>query len=168
LGFEVEIIAQATVVRSEVDGITTMNVDSNKIEVSKGDLILPIQELNYDAYFQPKAATINDDNIRVVALSNAYFKSGKWQVIALSRGSINGISTGDVFDVNRPAQVIRDEVMHPKNDLKTFFKPSLGKVTLPEEHVANVMVFKTFDHISYAIIVDGNRPVQLLDYARAP
>ena len=168
LGYEVEIIAEAIVVRSEIDGVTTMNIKSNKIEVAEGDLILPYQESNFDAYFQPKAATIDDDNVRIVALSNAYFKSGKWQIVALSRGSIDGISTGDVFDVKRPAKVIRDEVMHPKNDIKTFFKPSLGKVTLPEEHVANIMVFKTFNNISYAIIVDGNRPVQLLDFARAP
>jgi len=168
LGYEVEIIAKAEVVRSEIDGITTMVVNNNVIEVREGDLVLPYEEANFDAYFQPRAATTNDDNIRVIALSNAYFKSGKWQIIAISRGNLDGISTGDVFDVKRPARVIRDEVMHPSEDVKTFFKPSLGKVTLPEEHAANIMVFKTFEHISYAIIVDGNRPVQLLDFVRAP
>ena len=168
LGYEVEIIAEATVVRSEIDEITTMEVTSNKIEVSEGDLILPISDVSFDAYFQPKAATIIDDNIRVIAMNSSFFKSGKWQTIAISRGSSDGISTGDVFNVNRPAKVIRDEVMHPKEDLKSFFKPSTAKVTLPEEHAAEIMVFKTFDHISYAIIVDGNRPIQLFDFVRTP
>ncbi len=168
LGYEVEVIAEAIVERTEVDDVTTMKVSSNTIEVSVGDIILPIGDISFDVYFQPKAATINDDNIRVVALSNSYFKSGKGQIIAISRGSNDGISTGDVFDVKRPSKVIRDEVMYPKEDIKAFFKPSLAKVTLPEEHAANIMVFKTFEHISYAIIVDGNRPVQLLDYVRTP
>ncbi|MFK8011534.1 MAG: LysM peptidoglycan-binding domain-containing protein [Marinicellaceae bacterium] len=168
LGYEVEIIAEAQVVKTEVNSVTTMHITSSTIEVNEGDIIIPLNDISFDAYFQPKAATINDDNIRVVALSNAYFTSGKWQIIAISRGSADGISTGDVFDVKRPAKVIRDEVMFPKEDLKAFFKPSIAKVTLPEEHAANIMVFKTFDHISYAIIVDGNRPVKLLDFVRAP
>lgn len=168
LGHEVEIIAEATVVRTEIENITTMKVSSNTIEVAEGDLILPINDFSFDAYFQPKAATINDDNIRIVALNNAYFKSGRWQIVAISRGSLDGVTTGDVFDVKRPARIIRDKVMHSNKDIRAFFKPSLGEVTLPEEHAANIMVFKTFDHISYAIIVDGNRPVQLLDFARAP
>ncbi len=58
--------------------------------------------------------------------------------------------------------------MHPKNDLKTLFKPSKAKVTLPMEFAGNIMVFKTFDNISYAIITDGNRTVKLYDYVKLP
>jgi len=168
LGYEVEEIATAEVVKSEVKGTTTLRITGNKIEISEGDLILPINTSGFDPYFQPKAATIDDDNIRIIALSNAYFKSGKWQIVAISRGSNDGVSTGDVFDVHRPEKIIRDEIMHPKNDLKSFFKPSSTKVAIPEEFLANIMVFKTFDNISYAIIVEGNRPIQMFDFARAP
>ena len=58
--------------------------------------------------------------------------------------------------------------MHPKNDLKTLFRPSKAKVTLPMEYSGHIMVFKTFDFISYAIITDGNRPVKLYDFVRLP
>lgn len=168
LGYEVADIATAVVTRSSGGEITTMTVTDNYMEVNKGDLILPLNDDDFDAYFQPKAATIKDDNIRIVALNNANFTSGKWQIVAISRGLADGITTGDVFDVYRPKKVIRDEIMHPHEDLKTLFKPSKAHVTLPEEFLANIMVFKAFDHISYALIVDGNRNVQILDFARAP
>jgi LysM repeat protein len=168
LGYEVMDIGTAIVTKAGTGDVTTLKVKDNFIEIDEGDLVLPINDVRFDAYFQPKAATSTDNNIRIVALNNANFSAGKYQIVALSRGSSDNISTGDVFDVYRPERVIRDKVMHPKNDLKTYFKPSKAKVTLPEEFLANIMVFKTFDHISYALIVDGNRPVKLLDFARAP
>jgi len=168
LGYEVVDIGKAQVTRVGDSDITTLKVSKNVIEINEGDLILPINDVQFDAYFQPKAATITDDNIRIVALNNANFTAGKFQIVAISRGSVDGVSVGDVFEVNRPERIIRDEIMHPKNDLKTFLRPSKAKVTLPEEYLANIMVFKTFDHISYALIVEGNRPVKVFDYVRAP
>lgn len=168
LGYEVADIATAVVARTDESDITTMKVNTNIIEIDEGDLVIPLNDVSFNAYFQPKAATIQDDNIRIIALNNAMFRSGKWQIVAISRGSADGVSVGDVFDVNRPERVIRDEVMHPKNDLKTFLRPSKANVTLPEEFLANIMVFQTFNHISYALIVEGNRPVKLFDLVRAP
>lgn len=168
LGYEVADIATAVVSRVGNKDITTMRVNSTLIEVDKGDLILPLNTADFDAYFQPKAGTSTDDNIRIVALNNANFTAGKMQIVAISRGLADGITTGDAFEVFRPERQIRDEVMHPKNDLKTYFKPSKAKVTLPEEFLANIMVFKAFDHISYAIIMESHRPVKLFDLVKAP
>ena len=168
LGYEVVDIGSAVVTRVSDSDITTLKVNKNIVEINEGDLILPLNDVQVNAYFQPKAATIVDDNIRIVALNNANFSAGKHQIVAISRGSVDGVAAGNVFEVNRPERVIRDEVMHPKEDLKTFFRPSKAMVTLPEEYLANIMVFKTFDHISYALIVEGNRPVKLFDYVRAP
>jgi hypothetical protein len=168
LGYEVADIATARVVRIGDKGTTTMKIESNLLEVKVGDLIVPLNDVQFNAFFQPKAATIKDENIRIVALNNALFRSGKGQIVAISRGNMNGVNVGDVFDVLRPERMVRDEVMHPKEDLKTYFKPSKAMVTLPEEFLANIMVFKTFEHISYAIITDGNRPIKLFDVVRAP
>jgi hypothetical protein len=168
LGYEVVDIGSAVVTRVGNNDITTLKVNKNIVEINEGDLVLPLNDVKFDAYFQPKAATLEDDNIRIVALNNALFSAGKFQIVAISRGEADGVEVGNVFEVNRPERVIRDKVMHPKEDLKTFFKPSKAKVTLPEEYLANIMVFKTFDHISYALIVSGNRAVKLYDYVRTP
>ncbi|MCX7553253.1 LysM peptidoglycan-binding domain-containing protein [Marinicella sp. S1101] len=168
LGYEVADTGVAEVVRVGTDDITTVQVIEATTEVKKGDLILPIDQFNFDPYFQPKAAEVNDENIRIVALNNALFGSGRRQIVAISNGSSQGVSVGDVFSVHSPERVIRDEVMHPKNDLKTLLKPSKAKVTLPMEYAGHIMVFKTFDNISYAIITDGNRPVKMYDYVKLP
>lgn len=168
LGYEVADTGVAEVVRVGSGEITTLEVIDVDTEVKKGDLILPLDSFNFDPYFQPKAAEINDDNIRIVALNNALFGSGRRQIVAISNGSDQGVGVGDVFSVHSPERVIRDEVMHPKEDLKTLFKPSKAKVTLPMELNGHIMVFKTFQNISYAIITDGNRPIKLYDYVKLP
>ncbi len=168
LGYEVADTGVAEVVRVGTDDITTLEIIDVDYEVKKGDLILPIDDFNFNPYFLPKAAEVNDDNIRVVALNNALFGSGRRQVIAISNGSAQGVAVGDVFSVHSPERVIRDEVMHPKEDLKTLFKPSKAMVTLPMELAGHIMVFKTFENISYAIITDGNRPIKMYDYVKLP
>jgi hypothetical protein len=168
LGYEVADTGIAEVVKVNSEDITTMNIVDVNTEVKTGDLILPIDDFNFDPYFMPKAGTVDDENIRVVALNNALFGSGRRQIVAISTGREDGVSVGDVFAVYSPEKVIRDEVMHPKNDLKTLFKPSKAKVTLPMVLAGHVMIFKSFDHISYAIITDGNRPVKLYDYVKIP
>ncbi|MCB1582154.1 MAG: LysM peptidoglycan-binding domain-containing protein [Xanthomonadales bacterium] len=168
LGYEVADTGIAEVVKVNSEDITTMKIIDVDTEVKTGDLILPIDDFNFDPYFMPKAGSADDENIRVVALNNALFGSGRRQIVAISTGKKQGVDVGDVFAVYSPEKVIRDEVMHPKNDLKTLFKPSQAMVTLPMELAGHVMVFKTFDHISYAIITDGNRPVRLYDYVKTP
>lgn len=168
LGYEVADTATAEVVRVGDQGINTLQLKTAREEVMKGDLILPLDEFKFDPYFSPRAGESQDENIRVVALNQALYGSGKRQIVAVSRGAEDGLQIGDVYAVYRPEQVVRDEVMYPKDTWKTLFKPSEAEVTLPEEYVGNIMIFKTFDRISYAIITDGNRPVQIFDYVRQP
>ena len=43
-----------------------------------------------------------------------------------------------------------------------------NKVDLPDEFAGHVMIFRTFDKVSYGLIMDGIRPVQLGDRLDAP
>ena len=42
------------------------------------------------------------------------------------------------------------------------------KVTLPDEFVGHVMVFRTFDRVSYGLVMDGLRPVRINAKLRMP
>jgi hypothetical protein len=108
--------------------------------------------------------------MRVLALvsTTALLAMGPRQVVALSRGGQDGVENGQVYSVYRPGDLTRDRVMYPeKYDLRTIFSDKKTKVQLPDEYVAHVMVFRTFDRISYALIMDGVRPVTLYDRVRA-
>ncbi len=167
LGHEVANIASGTVIRVSED-VATVRIDTSIQEVRNGDLVLPERQEQYNPFFFPKPGQVNDNNVRIVALNNALFRAGKWQVVAISRGSRDGVEIGDVFQVNRPERMVRDEVMHPKGELSTLLKPKKAMIKLPEEYVGHIMVFKTTPRISYAIITEGKRPIKLFDYVRNP
>jgi hypothetical protein len=41
-------------------------------------------------------------------------------------------------------------------------------VQLPDEYIGHVMVFRTFDRVSYGLVMDGLRPVKMGDKLRMP
>ena len=45
---------------------------------------------------------------------------------------------------------------------------SFRDVTLPEEHSGTLMVFRTFDNLSYALVMAASRPMHLADIVRNP
>ena len=46
-------------------------------------------------------------------------------------------------------------------------KSNSETILLPEEYVGNMMVFRTFDKISYALVMEINGPVHVLDTVRS-
>jgi hypothetical protein len=41
-------------------------------------------------------------------------------------------------------------------------------VALPEERAGDLLIFRTFDSVSYGLVMDTQRPVHILDIVRNP
>lgn len=67
---------------------------------------------------------------------------------------------------------IHANFMAAKRSLDVFLnEPRGGRpqvITLPEERAGELMVFRSFDNVSYALIMNTQRPVHLLDKVRNP
>jgi hypothetical protein len=62
-----------------------------------------------------------------------------------------------------PGETIHDDVA------SNSWRRGVGeKVTLPDEFVGHVMVFRTFDRVSYGLVMDGLRPVKINTKLRMP
>jgi hypothetical protein len=139
-------------------------------EIRRGDILLPILDRPFDFEFIPHAPKSVPENMRVLAFTDAFYAAGTSQVVVLSRGKEQGVENGQSYSIYTPGETIRDEVKFGReaNDLRTVFRPSKAMVTLPEEFVGHVMVFRTFDNISYGLLMDGIKPVHLGDSLRMP
>ena len=62
---------------------------------------------------------------------------------------------GDVLTVYKTGERIKDRI-------------GGGKVTLPDEEAGTVMVFKTFDRISYGLVMEAQTALHVLDTVRNP
>ncbi|MCE5232918.1 MAG: LysM peptidoglycan-binding domain-containing protein [Mizugakiibacter sp.] len=161
LGYEVTVIGTAEYLRGG-DPATVLLSDST-MEIRKGDRLMPLDNTPYDAAFYPHAPAKVPDNLRVIAFSDAMDAVGPHQVVALSAGKDEGVENGQTYTLVHPGDDIHDDVISSSQ------RRSFGeRVTLPEEFIGHAMVFRTFDHVSYALVMDSIKPVHLGDPARMP
>ena len=153
MGVEVKVIGTAETLRAG-DPSTLLLLDSTQ-EVRSGDRVMPVDDNPYDPYFYPHAPKALPKDGRVIAFTDAMDAVGPHQVVALSVGSKDGVDNGTTFAIWQPGENIHDDVASNSWDR------AVGKrVTLPEEYIGHVMVFRTFDNVSYGLVMDGLRPVK--------
>ncbi len=166
LGHEVIFIARARVLR---DGDpATLSLLSGDQEVIKSDLVVPVDASPYDATYLPHAAESIPENMRVLAVSDTDVYTGPLRVVAMSRGARDGVANGQVYSVFQPGERLRDNIKYASNDLRTTFSDKKAMVTIPEEFLGHVMVFRTFEKVSYGLVMDGIRPIKVNDFVREP
>ena len=131
----------------------TVALTNTSQEVVTGDRLLP-QTVNVPLNFFPRAPSTNIDG-RIIHVVGGVSLIGQYQVVVMNRGSSNGLSAGDVLSVFQTGKVVDDQVRG-------------GKVTLPDESAGTVMVFKTYDRISYGLVMEATDAIRIHDAIRNP
>lgn len=165
LGYEAQYVARAELVRGETttetrtpDGVTTdvvpatIDLSGAKEEIRFGDRLLPAPERGYTSY-TPQAPQFPVD-ARVVSIygSAAVANAAQNQVVAINRGARDGMQPGLVLTVLTKGERILD-----KTD------PERGTIKLPSEANGTAMVFRTFDRVSYALLLQVRQGVRVGD-----
>ena len=163
LGWEVIEIAQGKVVRGGDPSSVLLSAEG--IEVKQGDLILPVEDMPYDLSFMPHPPKSVPEHLRILAITDRGLYAGPRDVVAISAGARDGIDNGTVFAIYSPGEVIKDDVRHGNRLVASLPK---NQVQMPDDFVGHVMVFRTFDKVSYGLIMDGIRDARLEDRLRAP
>ncbi len=134
------------------DPATVAITDSNR-EAKIGDRLLP-EEVDIPLNFFPSAPSTSVDG-RIIHVVGGVTQIGQYQVVVMNRGSSNGLSVGDVLSVWQTGEVVDDRIQG-------------GKVRLPDEEAGTVMVFKTFDRISYGLVMEATQAIHIHDSVRNP
>jgi hypothetical protein len=163
LGYEVIEVTQAVVTR-EGDPATLLITPGGR-EAKVGDLLMPYDPQPYDLTFYPRAMDAIPADMRILAQTDRLLYGGPRDVVALSAGAADGVENGHVFAIYRPGDLVEDRVAIKQPINRKLRK---NKVQLPDEFVGHVMVFRTFDRVSYGLIMDGVRAVRLDDKLKSP
>jgi hypothetical protein len=102
---------------------------------------------------------------RIMAVSNGVTVIGQYEVVVINRGASDGLMPGNVLAVYEKGQTVED------NANKGFLSVAhLGakKVHLPDERTGTFMVFKTFDHLSYGLIMEATNVIRVADRVENP
>ncbi|BCU63372.1 hypothetical protein F941_02576 [Acinetobacter bouvetii DSM 14964 = CIP 107468] len=147
-GLELNQVASGIAVRGENDIVTLELTDTYNGEVRRGDRVLPEYDPMLPTLFYPTNAeniTAGGSIIRVMgSISTAAVNS----VVTIDRGALQGVEAGQVFSANQKGEIVTD----PKTK---------ERIQLPGQRVGTIMVFKTFDNLSYAYVLDSDLPIKV-------
>jgi LysM repeat protein len=142
---------------------TTLIMTESARESRAGDKLIP-GGVDVPLDFIPSAPRVKT-NGRIIAVSNGVSIIGQYEVVVVNRGARDGLAPGNVLGVFDTGPVVAD------NDKKGFFNlQTLGakKVQLPSERTGTFMVFKTFDNISYGLIMEATNVIRVGDKIENP
>ena len=83
--------------------------------------------------------------------------AGQNQVVAINRGTRDGVERGHVLAVLRDGERLLD---------RTYARPEAIK--LPDERHGLMFVFRTFERVSYALLLQVQQPVRAGDRFTQP
>ncbi len=135
----------------------TIKLVSTAREVRVGDRLRPADRSVMPAHFQPHAAPSGTEG-HIISVVDGVQEIGQFSVVTLDLGERDAIEIGHVMRVFQQGDVIKDPVSGKFGD----------KVKLPDEEAGILMVFKTFEKVSYGLIMSATRAIHINDYVRTP
>lgn len=153
---------------------STFRIIDFKQEIRVGDHLTPAskkQELLTD--YIPTAAPADMEGHVVDLYGNSVYRHASlYQIILLNKGHLDGLERGNVVALWRAGIEIKDKTLDDKVERqRDWNKRSYRQesvITTPDERYGLAMVFKTFDHLSYAIIMEVSDSVEPGDKFTSP
>ncbi|MGN6525479.1 MAG: LysM peptidoglycan-binding domain-containing protein [Burkholderiaceae bacterium] len=125
---------------------STFVLTSTREDAEVGDRLAPATVRDF-APFVPHAPA-SPIGGTVVSLYGDQLSSGTNQIIAINRGARDGVERGHVLTLWHQGALTHDKSVEHGSLIK-----------LPDEKVGTMMVFRVFDRVSYALIMEGTEPV---------
>jgi hypothetical protein len=155
LGYEAQYVGKASLVRGESvrqepghDGKmvaeilpATIDIVATKEEIRTGDRLLPEPERSFQT-FVPRAPTERQSGQIVSVYGNAVTYAGQNQVVVINRGTEQGVESGHVLALLKDAALVQDHT-----------DGSRPMIRLPGEQNGLMIVFRAFERLSYALVL---------------
>ena len=159
LGYEAVYLGEGTMERP--GSPATIYIEKSKAEILRKDRVIPI---NYnkviDASFLPKPSLVQRPGTIIGVFTSGRQPGinmvGAMDVVVIDVGLEDGVEKGDVFDIYKRGPLVKDPVRANKG------------VKLPNEINGNLMIFRPFNRLSYALVMDAQSTLRLGDVVKSP
>ena len=171
LGYEAQYLGRASLVRGEaVQPVktssgeerptavpATIDIVSAREEMRVGDRLVPEPPRQLVSY-TPRAPEQRVDGAIVSVYGNAVAMAGQNQVVVLNKGTADGLESGHVLAILKSGATLVDRSQPGERT----------QIKLPDERNGLLMVFRTFERLSYALILEITDGVAIGDRVANP
>lgn len=178
LGYEAVFLGESKVIRA--GDPATIQIFGAQQEIGKGDRLVAAEPLVLRNY-APHAPGTSIQG-RVIGTRGGLRETGPQYVVTLNKGRNDGLEPGHVLALSRLGRTVVEEVPRrnarnlkdvpwynvPVKELFTRGSSETVTTKLPDERYGLAFVFRTFDRVSYALVMSASRPVLLDDVVTTP
>ncbi|MBB4845549.1 hypothetical protein HNP55_004101 [Paucibacter oligotrophus] len=165
LGYEARYLGTAELTRpgeqrTDAKGKTeivpsTLKIKTVRQEIGVGDRLAPVLQRSFLRYV-PHAPSKNIAG-QIVSIYGDGLNAGQNQIVALNRGSQDGLERGHVLALWQKGRTAVDRTGERKEEIQ-----------LPDEKHGVLFVFQTYSRVSYALIISVQEPVRAGDRFSQP
>jgi hypothetical protein len=135
--------------------VATLRILESTQEIGVGDRLVPITRVPVINYVPRRPEQPIDG--RIVSIYSGLAETGTQSIVTLNRGARHGMQVGYVLALLDAGTTILDRT----SDRREF-------ITLPDERIGVMFVFRVFDEISYALVFRVTKPVRVGDRFTQP
>lgn len=144
LGQEAINLGVANIIAEEGDGMSKALIVSSQEELKAGDRLLPRLGGSIDASYFPKPPEAELGG-SVVGLLNRESRAAQFESLIINLGARDGLEVGDLLAIYEAGEMVRDPLT---ND----------RVVLPPTEIGLLLTYRTFEKLSYGVILSLTQP----------
>lgn len=155
LGTEAIYIADTTLQKTGDPARLLITKSTSQVRI--GDRLLLNSEGEVTLNFIPRAPE-SDIQGSIISVLEGVTQIGQFNVVVIDQGLQDGIETGHVLEILRLGEIVSDPYSPITN----------ATVKLPDEPAGIMMVFRTFERVSYALIMEATHAINVFDKVHNP
>jgi len=169
LGLEVEYLGFASIIENIAPDMRKLLVNNSAKEIRAGDRLLIREESSINATIFPTEPSTELSG-QIVAFLGAESLASQLDTVVINLGNEDNLVVGDILSIEKEGTRMVDEIEREKipfrERMRTLFNQD--RLTIPGNGVGTLLVYKTFDRLSYAVILTSTEPVELFNEVVSP
>jgi nucleoid-associated protein YgaU len=153
LGINADDIGTGNLVATEGD-VATLQMQRSTQEVRLGDRLFVSEERAINSNFVPSEPQ-REIRGEIIDVPRGVTQIGVFDVVTLDRGRLDGLVEGNVLAIYKKGETVRDRITG-------------DQVKIPDERSGVLMVFRTYNRLSYAMVLHATRSLAVNDRVRNP
>jgi hypothetical protein len=170
LGLEVEYLGFATVSNQESGDLKRMLINNSSKEIRVGDRLLIREQSRIDATIFPTEPA-EDLAGQIISFQGVETMASQLDTVVIDLGKVDNLAIGDILSIQHPSTTMVDMVERDKMSfaerMKNVFKKG-DRIELPGKEIGTLLVYRTFENLSYALILSSTEPAQLFNIVASP
>jgi len=166
------------------EGLKVLSGDPSVIRVKKsveelrnGDRVWPTNDDQIRPVYFPRAPQ-GFEGGQIISVYAGVEQIGQFDIVVINRGEREHMEVGHVLDIYQRGKTIVDKIATERrkssDDVSVFAKMkdsvtnNKQKIKLPDEKAGQLMIFRTFEKVSLALVLKASRVIHVNDNVKTP